>query len=168
MRIRLLVGIAALLLLGCATPAHAQSAVFVIRHAERLDESQDSPLSDAGYRRAQALASFLKDAGITAVYVSDLQRTIKTAEPLARALGVELRKVPQYDGKDMEKLAAELRGQRAADRVLVVGHSNTMPALVKALGVSDEVNVRRDEYDLLLIVVSQPGPPALLRLRYPG
>jgi broad specificity phosphatase PhoE len=147
-------------------PAQAQSAVFIVRHAERVDDSHDSPLSEAGYQRAQALASLLKDAGITAIYVTDLQRTIKTAEPLAQALKLEPRKVGMYE---VQKLADRLRAEHAAERVLVVGHWNTMPALVKALGMSEEVKFGRDEYDLLLIVVSQPaGPPALLRLRYPG
>ena len=50
--------------------ACAQRAVFLVRHADRLNESEDSPLSKAGEARAQLLASLLKDAGITAIYVT--------------------------------------------------------------------------------------------------
>ncbi|HEV8308955.1 MAG TPA: phosphoglycerate mutase family protein [Methylomirabilota bacterium] len=147
--------------------AEAQQAVFVVRHAERQDDSQDSALSEAGVRRAELLASLLKDAGITAIYVSDLQRTIKTAEPLAKALKIEMKRVAQYEDKDMDTLVAALRSRHAQDRVLIVGHSNTMPALMKGLGDPDGLKLGRDEYNLLLLLVPRgDARPAVLRLRF--
>jgi hypothetical protein len=70
--------------------ASAQKAVFLVRHADRLNESEDSPLSKAGEERAQRLVSLLKDAGITAIYTSPAKSSgllNKTAEPLALATG---------------------------------------------------------------------------------
>lgn len=68
---------------------YAQRAVLLVRHADRLDASEDTPLWTAGEARAQLLARLLKDAGVTAIYTSQFQRTIKTAEPLANSLKIK-------------------------------------------------------------------------------
>jgi hypothetical protein len=51
--------------------------------------------------------------------------------------------------------------------VLVVGHSNTVPALLVALHVDTAVAIADSDYDNLFIVVPQKeGRPVLLRLKY--
>ncbi len=77
--------------------ADAQRAIVLLRHADRLDSSPDSPLSKAGEARALRLASLLLDAGITAIYTSEFKRTIKTAEPLALALKITPVRLPAAD-----------------------------------------------------------------------
>jgi phosphohistidine phosphatase SixA len=60
-------------------PVDAQQAIFVLRHAERVEyESPDGVLSEAGGGACQVLARLLRDAGITAIYTSDRQRTSQT------------------------------------------------------------------------------------------
>ena len=66
---------AALTLLSVATPALAQKAIVVVRHAEKVDESADPALSAAGIARAEALALALKSMDVKAVYVTQYQRT---------------------------------------------------------------------------------------------
>jgi probable phosphomutase (TIGR03848 family) len=46
-------------------------------------------LNDKGRAQAQALAEKLAQAPIKAVYTSPLERAVETAEPIARALGLE-------------------------------------------------------------------------------
>src|SRR5437667_6049036 len=77
-----------------AQSAAAQRAVFVVRHAEKRSESNEPgvPLSEAGRARAGRLAALLKNAGVTAIYSPDFVRTLETAEPLARALKIAVRK----------------------------------------------------------------------------
>jgi broad specificity phosphatase PhoE len=53
-----------------------------------------APLTEAGQRRARALATVLQDAGLTAIDVSEFQRTRQTAEPLAQALQIDPRLSP--------------------------------------------------------------------------
>jgi broad specificity phosphatase PhoE len=151
-----------------ATSASAQGAVFIVRHAERADTvaggatmmATDPDLSAVGLARAESLAAMLKDARIAAIFTTEYKRTRQTAAPLARVAGVEPVTVPS---KDVESLVGHLK--RATTNVLVVGHSNSVPAIVKALGIQDEVTIAEDEFDNLLVVV-RAAKPTLLRLRY--
>ena len=120
----------------------------------------DPDLSDAGKARAASLAAMLKDAKITAIYVTEYKRTRQTAEPLALKLGIEMTVVPS---KEAASLTAKLKSARG--NVLVVGHSNTVPATIAALGIQDSVAIGDADYDNLFIVVASPQPQ-LMRLHY--
>ena len=149
-----------LLVLPAAT-ARAQKAVFVVRHGEKFSE-EDERLTDAGKARAARLASMLRDSGIAAIYSTDTDRTIGTAKPLADALGQKIRIYPNNTA-----LIETLHRENAADVALVVGHSNSLPALLESLGCAEEIKIASDEYDNLFVVVPQKGgKPTLLRLRY--
>jgi broad specificity phosphatase PhoE len=117
------------------------------------------------------LANVLKDAGITAIYTSSLQRAVKTAEPLALASRIEPKPLPQlstkFDPKDMETFVELLRTQHPENIVLFVGHANTVPALLKALGHTAEIKSPETEYDNLFVLFPKiEGPPTVLRLRF--
>jgi broad specificity phosphatase PhoE len=143
--------------------ALAQPVAFVVRHAERADAgmaaTKDPDLSDAGRARAQSLAAMLKDAQITGIYVSEFKRTRQTADPLAALLKVEPVAIGE---KDIAQLVARVRD---AGNVLIVGHSNTVPAILKALGVTDPITIGDAEFDNLFIV-TRGATPSLVRLRY--
>jgi len=144
-----------------ASPAWAQEAIYLVRHAERADQSEDPPLSTEGVGRSYRLRDMLKDAGITRIFTSELRRTIETAAPLASAIHVS----PQQISPDA--LAAKIAASNARDRILVVGHSNTLPALLRALRVEPPITIADDAYDNLFIVVfPRDGRPVLLRLKY--
>ena len=56
---------------------------------------------------------------------------------------------------------------KAAGNVLVIGHSNTVPDLLKRLGVKQAITIADSEYDNLFVVVRHgTGEPTLIRLRY--
>ena len=147
-----------------AAHASAQEAVFIVRHAERLDDSTDSPLSPEGRARAIRLAGQLRDARITAVFVTQYIRSADTARPLADRLGLPLQPVPAAQTPD---LVTKLRALGPGARVLVAGHSDTVPRILAALGVPDAVTIASDEYDNLFVVLPRAaGAPTVLRLRY--
>lgn len=157
---------ALLLFAGAARAASAQHAVVIVRHAEKQTESNEpeTPLSEAGKARAERLAALLRDAGVTAIYATDTVRARKTAEPLARILKME---VGKYDSRQPQPLLERLRAEHSVGLVLVVGHSNTVPGLLTALGHKEEVRIASDEFDNLFILIpKKEGSPALLRLRY--
>lgn len=128
--------------------------VIVVRHAERADGGastmtggSDPELSDAGKARAQKLAAMLGDAGVVAIYTTEYRRTKDTAAPLAAKIGV---KAEVVSSRDASVLVAKIKSHTAG-AVLVVGHSNTVPQIVKGLGGS-AVTVGDDEYDSLFFV----------------
>lgn len=131
--------------------------VIVVRHAERADGGagtassmtggSDPELSEAGKARAQKLAAMLGDAGIVAIYTTEFRRTKDTAAPLAAKTGV---KPEAVSSRDASVLVTKIKSH-GTGAVLVVGHSNTVPQIVKALGGS-AVTVADDEYDSLFFV----------------
>ncbi len=145
--------------------AHAQEAIFVVRHAERLDSSSDSPLSAEGRVRAARLAQLLRDAGITAIYVSEFRRTAQTAQPLADLLKLPLVKTP---AADEPALLSKLRASGPRARVLVVSHSDRMPALLHDLRDPHDVTIAANQYDDVFLVVPRdsPGASLVMRLHY--
>ena len=168
MKKTLTVALALVLLGALAAPARAQRAIFVVRHAERADAGMnatpDPLLSAAGRARAERLADLLLKAGVTAVYATEYQRTIRTVQPLAQRLGLE---VHQVAAKDVGALVARIHGSEPSDVVVVAGHSNTVPEILKALGDPDPVTIKEDEYDNLFVVVPRKGEaPVVLRLKY--
>jgi phosphohistidine phosphatase SixA len=137
--------------------------VFLVRHAEKADTSTDAALSAAGLARAQALASTLRDAGINHVHSSDYKRTRDTAAPIATLLN---KNVQLYDPINPSELISRIKTERG--RHLVVGHSNTTPALVKRLGGKPGPPiVEKNEYDRLYVITSNSdGSVSTVLLRY--
>lgn len=163
----LLLALICLFVVAAARPASA--AIFVVRHAEKQTEEngKEVPLSEAGRARAVRLAAILRDAKIVAVYSTDTVRTLATGEPVARAAHVQPVLYDAAGPEAMNALATRIRREHPSDNVLVVGHSNTVGPLIRALGAAEPVEVRGDEYDGLWIVVpaAAGGAPVLLRLR---
>ena len=76
-----------LLLLVGSLPGFGQRTVVVVRHADKIDDTDDAVLSPTGEAQAKRLAHVLKDVGIGAIYTTQFKRTIHTAAPLARVGG---------------------------------------------------------------------------------
>ena len=142
------------LLLTLPVAARSQSnatVVYLVRHAEKVDDSRDPPLSEAGQERAALLAKMLRDAGLTHLHSTDLERTRNTATPIARQTGLE---VQLYDGQGLEGFAGRLRA--TPGRHFVSGHSDTTPMLVRLLG-GESSDMPDPEYDRLYVLTLEPG-----------
>src|SRR6478736_1108767 len=136
--------------------AAAQKMVILTRHAERADgvatmttasgAPADPMLSEAGTARAQKLAAMLADANITAMFTTEFRRTKDTAAPLA----AKLKLTPEVVAGAQTAAMIEKIRTHAEETVFVVGHSNTVPAIIKALGGPD-VTIADSEYDNLFI-----------------
>jgi probable phosphoglycerate mutase len=71
--------------------------IYLIRHGQSAGNAEgrfgghgSTPLSDLGLAQAEATAAVLAKEKIDAIYSSDLLRAVQTAEPLARATGLEI------------------------------------------------------------------------------
>ncbi len=120
------------LLLAFGPPVEAaKQTVILVRHGEKAATAgRDPGLSAAGAARAERLPQLLANALPAAVYATEYRRTQQTARPLALAAGVPIRMLPAATAPEdvLKRLCALPDGSTAA----VVGHSNTLPALVQA------------------------------------
>jgi broad specificity phosphatase PhoE len=165
MRYRLIGSILLILFSFSALPvAHAQQAVYLMRHAEQVLDVEDPPLTEVGHQRAKAWAGILRDAGIKVIYTSKKRRTRQTGEHIAQALNIPLETISR---RDVAGLVNRLRTRHADDVVLVISHTRTIPKLFKELGHSEDVTIQRDDYDNLFVIVPKSENDLIvLRLRY--
>ena len=160
--LRVLILSVLLFLLGCTPMERDLLQVYLVRHAEKVDQSKDPDLSGDGYLRAGELARTLADAKIEYVHSSDFIRTRNTAAPVAELFGLE---IELYDQNDLLTLAEDLKAE--GGRHLVVGHSNTTPDLVELLGGDPGYPIEElNEYDRLYILTIRNGKVNTVLLRY--
>ena len=178
MRLMMLLLPALVLVSAPAGQAQAEDApeatlVFVVRHAEKAaDDPRDPSLSPEGEARAQALDQLLAHAGVTHLLSSDYKRTRDTLLPLAERTGLDL---VLADPRDAAGHATVIRGYPQGSVVVVAGHSNTVPALVRALGGTLDGTVDDPQhgemlddasYDrLFLLILGEPGQAQTVELR---
>jgi phosphohistidine phosphatase SixA len=129
------------------SPAVAQdTTVWLVRHADRKDDTDDSDLSKAGFKRAADLAAALKDKGIKTIVTSKKIRTIATAKPLEDSIaGVAVHRLP-----NPTDVIATVKQSQA--NVLVVHHSETVPDIIAGLGGPKGVKICRWQYDRIFIM----------------
>lgn len=120
------------------------SAIYLMRHGEKMSESGDPDLTSKGRTRAEHVSVLLHRAGITAIFSTPTNRTRQTAEPLAQKTGLA---VQVYDPRNPKALVEKVKGLSGA--VLVVGHSNTLPELVRLFGGAPGADIGDNEYDRL-------------------
>lgn len=147
---------------GAAPEAHHAVTFVLVRHAEKIDDgSRDPPLSTTGQARAQALAAMLRDAPLRAIYATAYRRTQATAAPSANAHSLP---VTTYEARlGASEFALRLRRDHGDGTVLVVGHSNTIPALAAALCACSVPPMADDEFDRRISVDFDARGDAVLR-----
>lgn len=128
------------------------SAIYLVRHGEKAGAGQDPALTPQGRLRARNIATILHRTGIGAIFSTPTARTLQTAQPLAQQLGL---KVEHYEPKAPQALVEKVKALHGA--VLVVGHSNTLPELVRLFGGAPGPDIGDDEYDRLYQLTPDPG-----------
>jgi broad specificity phosphatase PhoE len=137
-----------LLILTCLT-ACSTTTVYVVRHAEKVSETDSTDLSPAGFRRAAALADKLGNESIDSIFTTPYRRTRQTAEPLAKRLSVPMR---DYPAKPISAITQRINAIKGKT-VLVVGHSNTILEIVKGLDAQPSLTkIGSDDFDNLFQV----------------
>lgn len=167
---RVLFVLAALGLAACGGAAgKPTTTVLLVRHAEKASDAEDSPLTEAGARRAQELVRVAAGAGVSAIYSSQFRRNRDTARPLSERSGVGVTEAPVNlsDPGDYGKaLARDILERHAGGTVLVVGHANTLGATVEAL-TGRPAQIEGVEYhDLFVVTVPPSGAAGLIKAQY--
>ncbi|MFK7847676.1 MAG: histidine phosphatase family protein [Rhodothermales bacterium] len=151
------------------------TTVILVRHAEKIDDSANPSLSPEGLMRAESLVQAVEAYEIDGMYSTNFCRTALTVQPLALALAlpIHIQKISARGGFKacnpvlevaLKNLPAELNDEaafknyllekHAGETVLVVGHSNTTPSLVNALGAGafDVPQLDHEAYDDVFVV----------------
>jgi phosphohistidine phosphatase SixA len=150
--------------------------VYLVRHAERADEPrQDPPLTEKGTARAEELVRVLGNANIKAVITSQFSRTKLTAEPFAKQANVAITSIslslsPSDPRIISEQSTAEVANkilERGGESVLVIGHSNSIPDVIKKLGgdVSPAIDEKKFD-DLFVVTVYARGKAKVAHMKY--
>lgn len=142
-----------------AGPIHT---LILSRHAEK---SELGGLSKQGIERAKRLAFMLQDIKIDAVYSTDYLRTKQTATPTTKQhqLAIEL-----YSSNQnlIEDIQAILNDKQQAHTLLIIGHSNTIPQLIYALGGDALNDIDETDFSNLYLLQKQNNQTSLMQLHY--
>lgn len=139
------------MLAPCAASAEP-GVIYLVRHAEKASVGKDPELTAQGQARAQNIAAILQKTGITNIFSSPAMRTRQTAQVLAQRSGLE---VQIYDPAAPKALVEKTKSLSGA--VLVVGHSNTLPELVRLFGGVPGADIADNEYDRLYQLAVGPN-----------
>ena len=157
--------LAAAILLAAGTASAQVTTVLVVRHAEKASPTAKDPhLSAAGKVRAKDLAHAAGASGVTAIYATHFQRTQETVAPLAALLHL----TPVVKNADQtEELVEEIKTTRRGQTVLVCGHSDTVPDIVKRLSgvVVDPIPDTRFD-GLYVVTLNDDETGRATRVRY--
>ena len=151
----------ALVLLLASTSALAHKGIFIVRHAEKASSTDpDTALAMQGEDRALALARLVRSAGVSHVFATHLKRTQQTVEPLVEQRGLTTTIVHADKTVELIKALRDLPQDAVA---VVAGHSNTIPDILKGLGITTKVDIKDDQYGRVFLVT---GAGQLIELSY--
>lgn len=152
------------------------TTVILVRHAERADAPrEDPPLTEAGTARAQKLAGLLASAGVKAIYASQFARTKLTGEPLAKQLGITVTPLalqlkpnnPREVSEQSIRQIVDKIMERPGETSMVIGHSNSVPDVIRMLGGDRVPTIDEKSFDdLFIVTVYAKGKAKVLQLKY--
>ena len=138
------------LLASCST-----SNIYIVRHGERANDSDTTSLSAEGHERAKALATRLATTQLDSIFVTPYTRTAQTAAVVATQKQLPLTKYPASPVTIIASRLSNLHSKNA----LVVGHSNTILEIAKALGTKPSMTkIEHLDYDNLLFIQVKHSP----------
>jgi len=147
-----------------AVLAHGQTAgsyssgsrIYIVRHAEKYtgkDAGRDPILVAAGLQRSGDLVRFLADKKIKRIYVTQFRRSWMTADSMRIQLGTDTvhYKADTLCDDLLEKITAN---RDFNNSILIIGHSNTLPKIIRKLGIAGypQTDIPDNEYDNIFLV----------------
>lgn len=146
----------AVFVFACGNATYSQTKTIVlVRHAEKADAtSQDPELSAAGKERAQRLVKKVNKYRPKEIYSTDFKRTRDTVQPIATKRHLQIQ---SYDPRKQNELAAKILAS-PTKRVLISGHSNTVPGMANLLAKKELFkNLDDAEYGAIWVIRIKKG-----------
>lgn len=139
------------------------TTIAIVRHAEKKDNSANSPLTKAGECRAESLARILKNSGISVVFSTDLERTRETVNNYAASQAPKIGIQYYSNTKDAANL---ITSKYPGKSVLVAAHSGTVEQLVQELDAGSVPPIGNEFNNLLVVTIPSNGAPSVTRMKY--
>lgn len=139
---------------------------YIVRHAEKVDNSADPELSALGRERAVRLEALMADKKLDTVFTSLYKRTILTGMAVALPQSKPLISVNQTPGAELNKFTARLNHITGNKNILVVGHTNTIPQIVFDLCGQQIAPISESDYGNIFIVTKNGDRKNLERKTY--
>ncbi|HEV8426740.1 MAG TPA: phosphoglycerate mutase family protein [Pyrinomonadaceae bacterium] len=142
------------------------TTIILVRHAEKIMDpnNKDPDLTPEGVERAQEIARVFADAGINAIYATQLKRTQQTVKPLSDRIGVP---VTVTEASKPDEIVNRIQTTNRGQTIFVAGHNNTVPAIVSSLSGDTYPLIPESEYDNLYIVtIYRFGKAKVVKLKY--
>ncbi len=144
----------------------AVTKIYIVRHAEKQD-GKDPLLTPAGNARSGDLMRFLKDEMIRKIYVSQYRRTQNTGDSLRIQLNID---TVHYTADTLcGNLINTIMGHSDFGKtILVIGHSNTIPQVIRKFGVHDYPygDLADNDYDRLFLITYKNGKAKVKVMKY--
>jgi 2,3-bisphosphoglycerate-dependent phosphoglycerate mutase len=134
--------------------AQALTKIYVLRHANKAANGVDN-LNALGFTRAIDLKRYLAPTGINALFSTNFVRTRRTLQPMATAL------MPVRIYSDVPTLITNIRSTLPGRRIVVVGHSNTVPQIITGCGCASPfpaAGIPESQFDNLLLILVRWTP----------
>ncbi len=129
---------------------------IILRHAEKELTGADPNLNPDGVLRADELKRILGNVPVSAIYSTSYNRTRQTVQPLATAKGISIVEYPT--SKPYAQLVSELIAAHKGKVVVIVGHSNTVPDILKQVSNNAfSTTISDSQYDNLYVVTLPVG-----------
>ncbi len=145
------------------------TVILIVRHAEKASEAEDSPLTEAGTERAKALVKVAENAGVSAIYTTQLKRNRDTARPFAERARLPLAEMPvnlASPGDYGQRLARDIMEKHRGQTVLVIGHGNTIGSLVEGLSGKAAPFESVEYPDLFIVTIAPSGSTGIIKSQY--
>lgn len=126
--------------------------IYIVRHAEK-EAGKDPLLTAAGNARAGDLMRYLQNRAVQKIYVSQYRRTQNTADSLRLQLNID---TVHYSADTLcdNLVNAIMEHSDFGKTILIIGHSNTIPQIIRKFGVHDYPygDIADIDYDNLFLI----------------
>lgn len=144
----------------------SQQTFYIVRHAEKADNSNDPQLSQQGIDRAVDLEKYLAGKKLDTVFTSTFKRTILTGLSVSLPRAIPQLTIDQQNQQTLNDFVQSMKGLKTDKGILIVGHTNTVPAIVQGLCGQTIAPISENDYDNIYIIVIKNGNAVLQQLTY--
>ena len=139
--------------------------IYIVRHAEK-EFGIDPVLTAAGRKRAGDLMRRLKNENIQAIFVTQYLRTQMTADSMRMLLHIDT--LHYLADTVCNGLLNKITDHHFSKAILIIGHSNTIPKIIRKLGVSNypQANIPDNEFDNLFLLRYKNHHVRMKKIKY--